>query len=684
MGRRSSKARRSPKARPQGILEVTPRGFGFVKTAEGEYFIPSSKMNGAFPGDLVEVSRISNRREPGLAQVVEGQRQRPTGRVACVIMREKRNVIGRYEVADPFGVVVPDDPAIQYDIFTLRKDSFWVSDGDIVEVEIIEYPSRYQAATGRVVCVVSKEEDPSLEIDRILSRLGVPSSFPDAALEESLACKEDINLALSKGYRDLSDKFVYTIDPVDAKDFDDAVSCCFEDGLFHLGVYIADVSAYVPYGSSLDLEARKRATSVYLVDRVVPMLPERISNNLCSLVPGKRRQVLAVEATLTGDGTVRSYEVFPAVIRSDARLSYEQALALMSCDDSSAVAELRSAWSSCDVPQGALSVSDEILLSLRASLAFLSRLSQALFSRRYQAGCMDFERTEAKVVLDKRLAPVGLRLRKRTKATQAIEESMILANSLVAEWLVARELPCVFRVHDEPDGENLYELYQILSEMPRYEGLDEWGFCSGEPAVLQEVLRRSRGTDEHELVSLLLLRSMKRALYSVEDRPHFGVALEHYCHFTSPIRRYPDLLVHRLVKVAFFGAGEETSALVHGLPLMAEHSSKMERVAEKAAYESQQLKLVEYLQKDIGREFDGVISGVSTFGVFVRLENTAVGHVALGDLGDEHFSFDPDRYVLTGVDTGVRYRLGDVLRVVLTGCDIRTRRLSFHLVQGSD
>lgn len=684
MGRHSSKARRSPKARPQGILEVTPRGFGFVKTAEGEYFIPSSKMNGAFPGDLVEVSRISNKREPGLAQVVEGQRQRPTGRVARVVMRERRNVIGRYEVADPFGVVVPDDPTIQYDIFTLRKDSSWVSDGDIVEVELIEYPSRNQAATGRVLRVVSKEEDPSLEIDRILSRLGISESFPEGVLEESRACKEDVNMALSKGYRDLSDRFVYTIDPVDAKDFDDAVSCRFEDGLFHLGVYIADVSAYVPYGSSLDLEARKRATSVYLVDRVVPMLPERISNNLCSLVPGKRRQVLAVEASLTREGVVRSFEVFPAVIRSDARLSYEQALALMACDERSSSAALREAWSSCDLPQGAISVSDEMLHSLRMSLVLLSQLSRALFSRRYQAGCMDFERTEAKMVLDEHFVPVGLNLRRRTKATQAIEESMILANSLVAEWLVERGLPCVFRVHDEPDGESLYELYRILSEMPRYEGLDEWGFCSGKPGVLQEVLRRSRGTEEQELISLLLLRSMKRALYSVEDRPHFGVALEHYCHFTSPIRRYPDLLVHRLVKVALFGAREETSALMHGLPLMAEHSSKRERVAEKAAYESQQLKLVEYLQKDIGREFDGVISGVSTFGVFVRLGNTAVGHVSLSDLGHEHFSFDPDRYVLTGVDTGVRYRLGDVLRVVLASCDVRTRRLSFHLVQGSN
>lgn len=679
MGRHSSKARRSPKARPQGILEVTPRGFGFVKTAEGEYFIPSSKLNGAFPGDLVEVARISSKADPTSEALVEGQRRRPSGRVARVIMRERHTIIGRYEVADPFGVVVPDDPTIPYDIFTLRKDSSWVNDGDIVEIELVEYPSRAQAATGRVIRVISKEEDPALEVDRIISRLGIATSFPESALREANECREDINMALAKGYRDLCDKFVYTVDPTDAKDFDDAVSCRFEDGVFHLGVYIADVSAYVPYGSSLDLEARKRATSVYLVDRVVPMLPERISNNLCSLVPAERRQVIAVEACLSSEGSVLSYDVFPAVIRSDVRLSYDQASALLSCGRDAGPDELRSALDGCDFATGALAVNDDALVSVRSSLEHLSQLAEILFHRRYRAGCMDFERTEAKMILDEALTPVGLTLRRRTPATRAIEESMILANGLVSEYLIERGLPCVFRVHDEPDGESLYELYRILADMPRYRDLDEWGFCSGRPEVLQDVLARSRETEDHELISLLLLRSMKRALYSVEDKPHFGVALEHYCHFTSPIRRYPDLLVHRLLKVAFFGASEETDALKRGLAMMANHSSKMERVAEKASYESQQLKLVEYLQKDIGREFDGIISGVSTFGIFVQLANTAVGHIPLTKLGHEHFSFDPDRYVLTGVDTGVRYQLGSCVRVVLLGCDLRDRRLSFRL-----
>lgn len=679
MARRPAKARRHAKARPQGILEVTSRGFGFVKTAEGEFFIPASKLNGAFPGDLVEVSRISSQKQDELASYVDGKRQRPTGRVARVVMREQRTIVGRYEVADPFGVVVPDDPNIPYDIFTLRKDAPHVSDGDVVEVEMTEYPSRNSAATGRILRVIGSEEEGSVEIDRIIGHFKLETQFSDAALAEAEALRQDIAVAEGRGYRRINQELVFTIDPVDARDYDDAVSCTWDGKYWHLGVYIADVSAFVEYGSSLDLAARRRASSVYLVDRVLPMLPEKISNNLCSLVPGKARQAIAVQALIRADGQVEGCEVFPAVICSRARLSYEQALALLEAAPYTSASGLDRAVRSCEMPTGALPLDENLLSRLKTSIEALSALAEKQFFLRYQAGCMDFERTEAKVRLDDAGTPVEVRLRKRNRATHAIEEAMILANRLVARYLIEHSLPCVFRVHDAPDGEALYALYQILVEMPEYKDLDEWAFCSGRPKVLQDVLARAKGRPEHELISLLLLRSMKRAVYSTEDRSHFGVALEHYCHFTSPIRRYPDLLVHRMLKVAFFGETETSGALKKALPWMAEHSSKMERIADKAAYQSQQFKLVEYMQRDIGSTFEGVISGVSTFGLFVQLPNTAVGHLPLRELSDEHFSFDPDRYVLTGVDSGIRYQLGQRISVVLIGAHPRERRLSLRL-----
>ncbi len=679
MARRPAKARRHAKARPQGILEISARGFGFVKTAEGEFFIPASKINGAFPGDLVEVARISSQKQDDLASYVDSQRQRPTGRVVRVIMREQRTIIGRYEIADPFGVVVPDDPSIPYDIFTLRKDAPYVANGDIVEVEMTEYPTRNSAATGHIIRVIGREDDTSVEIDRIVSHFKLETEFSADAIKEAQAAKLDTSLAFVRGYRDLTKDFVFTVDPVDARDYDDAVSCSWDGSYWRLGVYIADVSSYVEYASSMDLAARRRACSVYLVDRVIPMLPEAISNNLCSLVPNEQRLSIAVQALIRADGYIESYEVFPAVIKSKARLSYEQALALLDAEDAASEDDLIQVFSSCEQAQGSHALSKENLSLLKCSLAALSSMAEKQFSLRYQAGCMDFERTEAKVRLDKQGAPTEVYLRKRNKATHAIEEAMILANRLVAENLITLALPCVFRIHDVPDGEALYSLYQVLSDMPDFKDLNEWRFCSGEPKVLQDVLARTKDKPEHELVSLLLLRSMKRAIYSTDERAHFGVGLEHYCHFTSPIRRYPDLLVHRMLKIAFFGKNETSDAQIKALPWLAEHSSKMERVAEKAAFQSQQLKLVEYMQRDIGKTFKGIVSGVSTFGLFVQLPNTAVGHLPLRELGDEHFSFDPDRYVLEGVDTNIRYQLGQEISVVLQAANPRERRLSFKL-----
>ncbi len=727
MARHSSKARRRPKARPQGILELNAQGFGFVKTAEGEFFVSASKTNGAFPGDLVEVAPMGSSRHDSYSP----RSRKPAARVLRVIMRARETLIGRYEVAEPFGVVIPEDPSVPCDIFTLRADAPHVKDGDIVEVRIIEFPSRNSAATGTVVRVVGSEGDSGIDIDLIVAEHQFETRFSDSALKQAEECTLDVATLLARSYRDLRSDLIFTIDPVDARDFDDAVSLERQGNDFVLGVHIADVSQFVGFDSSLDLDARRRATSVYLVDRVIPMLPERLSNGLCSLVPGQDRAAVSVRAVVSPEGAVRSFEVFPSVIRSKARLSYEQAQCLLSAaegegckggaadkadtpssvgatgaggaannngvpstagvlgnagaSDSAEPAGVGAATTplesiaACDVPQGSLPLDADMAAAVQERVVLLNRLAIALHARRKKDGCMDFDRVEAKAVLDADGRPVGITYRTRTDATALIEEAMILANALVAQWLEGQGLPCVYRVHDEPDGDALRSLYQVLQEWPLFNEVDKRLFCAGNPAELQKALSLVQGFPQKELVNTLLLRSMKRAVYRTAQSPHYGLALESYCHFTSPIRRYPDLLVHRMCKEAFFGHSATYEAQKNSMPWMAEHSSHMEREAEKAARQSQLTKIIEYLQQFIGSTYSGIVSHVSNFGLMVRLECTAAGSLPVEELGEEYFAFDPERQMLVGSSTGTRYRLGQRLDVVLVAAHPRERRLAFKL-----
>lgn len=678
MARRSSKARRHPKSRPQGVIELNPRGFGFVKTAEGEFFIPASKTLGAFPGDLVEVSRISSHKDSRKhhSDDFASKNRRPTGRVTKILMRANETIFGHYEIAEPFGIVIPEDPRIPYDIFTLHRNNPDVHDGDVVEVRITEFPSRNTSATGVIEQVLGHAGDSSIEVDLIIAQYQLETEFSSAALDEAESLSMDLDWALSHGYRDIRDRFIFTIDPIDARDYDDALSFESRDGLYHVGVHIADVSHYVAYNSSLDLDASKRATSVYLVDRVLPMLPEKISNNLCSLVSGKPRLTMSVDITLKPDGGVVGFEVYPAIIQSKARLSYDQAEALLGDSKKKALENFRS----CDVPQGAISLDDDTVLRLRDTIVSLRTVAKTLFSVRYQKGCMDFDRVEARVKLDENDKPIGIMYRRRTDATQIVEECMILANTTVATWLVSQAMPCVFRVHDTPDSLSLASLYKILQEFTLFKNIDKQAFCDGEPHTLQQALRLVQNTTAQELFNSLLLRSMKRAVYSTENSAHYGLALDCYCHFTSPIRRYPDLLVHRMCKEKLFGHTSTFEAQKNALSWLAEHSSKMERVADKASQESQLVKIIEYLQGFIGQEFDTVIANVSTFGVTLRMDNTAQGLLPLDDLGDEYFSYDPERFTLTGADTGVVYRLGQSMKAILVEANPRRRILRFKRV----
>ena len=684
MARSRSHTRRTPKARPRGIIALAPDGYGFVSTAEGDFFVPASKVGGAFDGDLVEIApaRVHGSHKGSKAGAEHGTKaSRPSARVLRVLERAHDTLIGRYEVADPFGVVVPQDARIPYDVFTMRADNPSIPHGAIVRVRMLEYPSRNTAATGVIEEVLGMEGEPGLDVAAIVARHRLATSFSDQALAQADAAQVDVEGALADGYADERGRFSFTIDPFDAKDFDDALSVeRLDGGRVRLGVHIADVSHYVGWGSPADQDARMRATSVYLVDRVLPMLPEGLSNEVCSLVPGQPRRVFTVDVVLGPDFAVLGVDCHLGVIESKARLSYDQAQChIDACIRGQGSPEALRSLAACPTPQGALPLDDAAHERIHDALGILNRFACARAKMREEAGGLDFESAEAKVQLDQDGHPVDVVLRTKTAATACIEEAMILANECVARRLLDTSTPGLFRVHEPPAADSLAALVPVLQEFGYDKHVDLAQFVAGSPRALRQVMRQAQGRPEHALVSALLLRAQQRAVYRPTCDGHYGLALEAYCHFTSPIRRYPDLVVHRMLRALLQGRGETYQAECDSLPWLAEHSSKMERVAEAAARESQELKLVEYMEQFIGQEFDGIVSGVATYGLFVQLENTAEGLVPVRSLGGEYFAFDPAAMRLTGQDTGRSFRLGQPLRVRIAPTPEHARKLEFHL-----
>lgn len=655
MGRTRKHTRRRPRPNPHGVLVVHGGTFGFVRTAEGEFFIPESKMAGAFDGDLVEVAPLPNR---GAQKGAE--QERPAARVLRVIDRAHDTVVGRYEVAEPFGVVVPEDHNIPYDIFTMRADYPDVPDGALVRVRMTAYPSRHEAACGVIEEVLGIADESSVSVEAIIARNKLETTFSEGALAEAAAAQLDEVGALAAGYRDVRDRVVFTIDPADARDFDDALSLDpAQDFLAHgavwrLGVHIADVSHYVPWNSSLDLDARRRATSVYLVDRVIPMLPEALSNGLCSLNPNETRRCMTCDVYLDQDWKPVGYDVYPALMRSCARLTYDEV-------------------------QLALDGEGALVDDIMQRVSYLSQFAKARIAARHAAGGLDFEFPEARVSLDAEGKPVGVNLRYKTEATSLVEEAMILANEVVARHLSERQFPALYRVHEKPSADSLAALVPVLQEFSWFYRINPERLVAGDPHVVQQVLAESQGRLETNLVQTIVLRAMKRAVYKPSCEGHYGLASEAYAHFTSPIRRYPDLVVHRMLRAQLTRKPQKFEQEVAALPWIAEHASDMERVAEKAARQSQELKLIEYMSGFVGEPFEATVSGVAAYGMYVKLDNTAEGLVAAKRFGSEYFALDSVRHMLVGQDSGRVFRLGQRVHVVLDAADARAGRLDFRL-----
>ncbi len=643
-----ARRKRVEKAKGSGLIvgriTVNRRGYGFVEAEEGDIYIGSRDIAGAMHRDVVGVRLTPGRSKQGRSGVV-----------VKVIERANETVVGRFERHGRIGIVVPTDPRIRTEVFVPGREAEGATDGDLVVARLTAYPSRHNAAQGVVEEVIGREGEPGIEIEVIIREHGLRTVFPDETEAEAAATRLDIESALAEEDRaDLRDVFTVTIDPTDARDFDDAISIEYVEGRLRLGVHIADVSHYVPVDSALDREARRRATSVYLVDRVLPMLPEELSNGICSLNPGEERLAFSVIMDLDKDATVGSYRLTPSVIRSDRRFDYET---VQACLD------------------GARPFPDEPSERLLTEFA---RVAARIGERRVSRGGLDFETVEAKVVLaEDGVTPVDVKVRERTQATNMIEEAMILANEVVAGHMTRAGAPMVYRIHEDPDADALAQVAVVLKEFD-YPIKDVHG---ASPATFQRIIRFAHGRPEKVLINSLLLRALQRARYTDYLGAHFGLASEAYCHFTSPIRRYPDLLVHRLLKAQLSGSlrEEPVSSMVEDLEWLAEHCSTMEREAEAAEDDSVRVKLAELMGQHIDEVFEGLITGVHSFGLFIQLDNTAEGLVHVSAMGDDYYHLDPERFMLVGEERGRFFRLGERVRVRVAGVSIPAGRIDFEL-----
>ncbi len=626
-----------------GRITINRRGYGFVQAEEGDIYVGSKDTAGAMHRDTVSV-KVNTARG----------RQGASGVVVKVLERANATVVGRYERHGRVGIVVPTDPRIRTEVFVPAKDAAGATDGDMVVARLTAYPSRRNAAQGVVDEIIGHEGEPGIDIEIIIREHGLETTFSDAAVREADGWSLDIDAALAQdGRADLRDVFTVTIDPPDARDFDDAISVERVDGKLRLGVHIADVSHYVPWGSALDADARRRATSVYLVDRVIPMLPEHLSNEICSLNPDEDRLAFSVIMDLSKDSEVESYRLTPSVIRSDRRFDYESVQSWLSGEQPFPDAQ-----------------SEQLIREF-------ARIAAAMGERRVARGGLDFETVEAKVILaEDNITPVEVRVRERTQATNMIEEAMIRANEVVAVHMTGVGAPMVYRIHEDPDPDALAQVAVILKEFD-YPIKDVHG---ASPATFQRIIAYAHDRPEKLLINSLMLRALQRARYVDFLGKHFGLASDAYTHFTSPIRRYPDLIVHRLLKAQLAGeldAGSVT-AMVAELEWLTEHCSTMEREAEAAEDASVRIKLATLMAEHIGEEFEGIITGVHSFGLFVQLDNTAEGLVHVSAVGDDYYHLDPERFMLVGEKHHFAYRLGERITVRILNVNVAEGRIDLE------
>ena len=635
----------------EGTFIGHPKGFGFVEIEDQEedIFIPEENTGTALHQDKVRII------------IKDGQKEgkRKEGIVVKVLERGMPEIVGTYQLNRDFGFVVSDNPKFSKDIFIPRKETAGVRNGDKVIAVVTDYGSKNKNPEGKIKENLGNIRTPGTDILAIVKSFGIPSEFPEKVQKQAQRVPDHVLDADRDGRLDLRHLQTVTIDGEDAKDLDDAISLSKEGGIYHLGVHIADVSNYVQYNSALDREALKRGTSVYLADRVVPMLPERLSNGICSLNQGEDRLALSCLMDIDEKGNVVAHQIAETVIRVDERMCYTDVKNILEDTDSEAKKRYE---------------------TLVPMFFMMKELSEILRSSRHHRGSIDFDFPESKIILNAAGKAIDVKPYEANVATKIIEDFMLMANETVAQEYCTEEIPFVYRTHENPDPEKVESLLTLLHN----QGVSiQKAKAEITPKEIQQIIEGIEGLPNEAMISRLVLRSMKQAKYTTECSGHFGLAAKYYCHFTSPIRRYPDLQIHRIIKDNLRGRLMREGRTEHYREILdevARQSSVCERRADDAERESDKLKKAEYMSYHLDEEFEGIVSGVTGWGLYVELPNTVEGLVHVNTLRDDYYVFDQESYELRGEMTKKVYKLGDKVRVRVADADKMLKTVDFELV----
>ncbi|SDQ26865.1 ribonuclease R [Virgibacillus salinus] len=636
----------------RGRIQMHAKGFAFlIPDDEGQtdVYIHHSDLASAMNNDKVLV-RLEKKNDDG---------NRPEGTVIRVLERATHAVVGTFEDNKSFGFVIADDKRIPNDIFIPKSMTNGAVSGHKVIAHITKYPEGRKSAEGEIIQILGHKNDPGIDIISIIHKHGIKIDFPEEVLDQAANTPEEIDEAELENRRDLRDEVIVTIDGADAKDLDDAVTVKkLDNGNYKLGVYIADVSYYVGQNSPIDKEAFERGTSVYLVDRVIPMIPHRLSNGICSLNPQVDRLTLGCEMEITDAGEIVNHEIFQSVIKTNARMTYS------------------------DVNKILVDQDEEVCVKYNTLVPMFEQMEQLaaiLRGKRFNRGAIDFDFKEAQVLVDENGKASDVVLRERSVAERLIEEFMLAANETIAEHFHWMDVPFIHRIHEDPNEGKLQHFFEFIAGL----GYVVKGTANEiHPQALQKVIEEVKDKPEEMIVSKLMLRSMQQAKYDPQSVGHFGLATDFYTHFTSPIRRYPDLIVHRLIRTYLIDKKLDAKTTKHwkeSMPEIARHTSGRERAAVDAERETDDLKKAEFMQDKIGEEYTGVISSVTNFGLFVELENTIEGLVHVSNLTDDYYHYDDRNYAMIGERTGNIYKIGEEVEVRVVKVNLDERIIDFEL-----